>query len=58
MWRVCPWGFVARDADPKELLPEVDPAARPAFAHAVRTEEMRDGGRWFLSTNACLISFS
>ena len=36
---------MAREADPNELLPEVDPAARPAPAHADRTDDMREWGR-------------
>ena len=48
----------AREVDPRELLPEVDPPANPALAHAVKTDEMKDGGRCYLSTKPCLSNLS
>ena len=50
--------MAAKDVDPSELLPEVDPPARPALAQAVSTDEISEGGRCYLSTSPCLINFS
>ena len=50
--------MAAKEVDPKELLPEVEPPPSPALAHAVNTDEIREGGRCSLSTSPCLMSFS
>lgn len=54
--RYSVWGLVANEAEPSELLPDVDPAANPAPAQAVNDDEIIDGGKWSLSTSACLRS--
>lgn len=43
------------DAEPKELLPEVDP---PTLAQAVKMDDIRVLGNLSLSTKACFNNFS
>ena len=58
MYREWPWGAAESEADPRELLPEVEPPAAPAPEQAASTELINEGGICYLSTNPCLISFS
>lgn len=52
IYKECPCGADESDADPRELLPDVDPPpTTPAPAHAARTELINEGGRCYLSTS-------
>jgi len=59
MYKECPCGADESDADPRELLPDVDPPPiTPAPEQAARTELINEGGRCYLSTNPWRINFS